>query len=137
MLNGGAFSWKSFKQATTADSTTEAEYIAAAEAAKEAVWIRSFLIGLDATPRASDPISLLCDNTGAIALAEEPRFHNKSKHILRKFHLIREIIDRGDVEISYIPTDDNMADPLTKALLQPKHEGHVRSMGVDWNLDWN
>ena len=50
VLNGGAFSWKSFKQATTADSTTEAEYLAAAEAAKEAVWIRSFLIGLDVIP---------------------------------------------------------------------------------------
>ena len=77
---------------------------------------------------------MLCDNTGAITLAEEPRFHNKSKHILRKFHLIREIIDRGDVEINYVPTDDNMDDPLTKALPQPKHEGHVRSIGVDWNL---
>ena len=122
MLNVGAFSWKSFKQATTADSTTEAEYIAAAEAAKEAVWIRSFLIGLDVMPRASDQVSLFCDNTGAVALAQEPRFHNRSKHILRKYHVIRDIIDRGDVQMARVSTDDNMADPLTKALTLPKHE---------------
>ncbi len=88
-------------------------------------------------PRASNPVSLLCDNTGAVALAQEPRFHNRSKHILRKYHLIRDIVDRGDVEIRHISTDDNMADPLTKALAQPRHEVHVRSMGVDWNLGWN
>ena len=131
MLNGGAFSWKSFKQATTADSTTEAKYIAAAEATKEAVWIRSFLIGLDVMPRTSDLVSLLCDNTGAVALAQEPRFHNRSKHILNRYNLIR---DRGDVEIKRVSTNDNMADPLTKALPQPKHEEQLRSMGVDWNL---
>ena len=88
-------------------------------------------------PRASDPVSLLCDNTGAIGLAQEPRFHKRSKHILRKYHLIRDIIDRGDVKIKHVSTDDNMADPLTKALAQLKHERHVRSMGIDWNLDWN
>ena len=136
VLNGGAFSWKSFKDATTADSTTEAEYLAASEATKAAVWIRSFLIGLDVMPRASNPMSLLCDNTGAVALAQEPRFHSRSKHILRKYHVIRDIIDRGDVQMTRVSTDDNMADPLTKALTQPKHEQHVRSMGVDWNLGW-
>ena len=113
---------------------TKAEYLAAREAAKEAVWIRSFLIGLDVMPRTSDPVSLLCDNTGAVALAQEPRFHNRSKHILSRYHLIR---DRGDVEIKRVSTNDNMADPLTKAQLQPRHEKHVRSMGVDWNLGWN
>ena len=92
------------------------------------MWIRSFLAGLDVIPNPSSPVSLFCDNTGAIAQAKEPRSHNKSKHILRRYHLIREIIDRGDVKISYIRTNDNVADPLTKALPQPKHEGHVKSM---------
>ena len=64
---------------------------------------------------ASDPVSLLCDNTGAVALAQESRFHNITKHIPKKYHLIRDIVDRGDVEISYVPTEDNLADPLTKA----------------------
>jgi hypothetical protein len=135
-LNGGAFSWRSSKQDTVADSTTEAEYIAASDAAKEAVWIKKFITGLGVVPSISDPVNLYCDNNGAIAQAKEPRSHQKSKHILRRFHIIREIIERGDVKICKVPTNDNVADPLTKALPQPKHEGHVRSMGITRNVDW-
>ena len=64
VLNGGAFSCKSSKQDTIADSTTEAEYIAASEAAKEAVWIRSFIARLGIIKNPSSPVSLFCDNTG-------------------------------------------------------------------------
>ncbi|KAK8696520.1 hypothetical protein V6N13_001654 [Hibiscus sabdariffa] len=117
-LNGGAVSWKSSKQDTVADSTTEAEYIAASEAAKEAVWIKKFITELGVIPSISDAVDLYCDNNGAIAQAKEPRSHQRSKHILRRFHLIREIIDRGDVEICKVNTDDNIADPLTKPLAQ-------------------
>ena len=85
----------------------------------------------------SSPVSLFCDNTSAIAQAKEPRSHNKSKHVPRKYHVIREIIQHGDVKICYVASNDNTADPLTKALSQPKHEGHVKSMGIDWDLVWN
>ena len=74
--------------------------------------------------------------TGAIAQAKEPRSHQKSKHILRTFHLIREIVDRGDVKICKIPTDDNLADPLTKALVQAKHDRHVMSLGLRNMPNW-
>ena len=57
-LNGGAISWKSSKQETIADSTIEVEYIAACEAAKEAVWVRNFLAGLGVVPSVTDPIDL-------------------------------------------------------------------------------
>ena len=87
-------SWKSSKQPTTADSTTEAEYIAASDAAKEAVWLKKFITDLSTVPTISDPIPLLCDNNGAIAQAKDPRSHQKSKHIQRRFHLIREIVAR-------------------------------------------
>ncbi|KAK8705029.1 hypothetical protein V6N13_048640 [Hibiscus sabdariffa] len=122
-LNGGAVSWKSSKQDTVADSTTEAEYIAASEAAKEAVWIKKFITELGVIPSITDVVDLYCDNNGAIAQAKEPRSHQRSKHILRRFHLIREIIDRGDVEICKVNTDDNIADPLTKPLAQLIREG--------------
>ncbi|KAK2372365.1 secreted RxLR effector protein [Trifolium repens] len=135
-LNGGAVSWKSSKQETVADSTTEAEYIAASSAAKEAVWIKKFISELEVVPSIVDPISLYCDNSGAIAQAKEPRSHQRSKHILRRFHLIREIIDRGDVKICKVPTLDNIADPLTKPLAQLKHDGHTRSMGIKVMPDW-
>ncbi len=113
-----------------ADSTTEAEYIAASEAAKEAVWIRKFVSELGVLPSALLPMYLYCDNIGAIAQAKEPRSHQKSKHILRRYHLIREIIDRGDVKLCKVHTDLNVADPLTKPLPQPKHEAHTRAMGI-------
>ena len=135
-LNGGAVSWRSSKQDTVADSTTEAEYIAASDAAKEAVWIKKFITGLGIVPSISDPVDLYCDNNGAIAQAKEPRSHQRSKHILRRYHLIREIIERGDVKIYRVPTYDNVADPLTKPLPHVKHESHTRSMGMRYNIDW-
>ena len=71
--NNGAVRWKSSKKETVVDSTIEAEYIVAAEAAKEAVWIRKFLIRLGVVPLAAKPIPLYCDNNGAIAQAKEPQ----------------------------------------------------------------
>ena len=115
-VNGGAVSWKSSKQETVADSTTEAEYIAASEAAKEGVWIRKFLIELGVFPNASSPLGLHCDNSGSIAQAKEPRNHQKSKYVMRRFHLIREFIDRGEIKICKIHTHLNISDPLTKPL---------------------
>ncbi|KAK9025215.1 hypothetical protein V6N11_065111 [Hibiscus sabdariffa] len=129
-LNGGAVSWKSSKQDTIADSTTEAEYIVASEAAKEVVWIKKFITGLGVIPSISDVVDLYCDNNGSIAQAKEPRSHQRSKHILRRFHLIRETIDRGDVEIRKVHMDDNIADPLTKPLAQQKHDRHTESLGI-------
>ena len=88
-INDGAVSWKSSKQETVADSTTETEYIAVSEAAKEGVWITKFFIELGVFPNASSPLDLYCDNSGAIAQAKEPqRNHQKSKHVMRRFHLI-------------------------------------------------
>lgn len=129
-LNRGAVSWKSSKQSTVADSTTEAEYIVAAEAAKEAVWIRNFISELGVVPNADSAISLYCDNDGAIIQAKEPRSHQKSKHVLRKFHLLREIISRGDVKVCEISMDDNVSNPLTKPLSQHKHEKHLAEIGI-------
>ncbi|KAK8559961.1 hypothetical protein V6N12_012772 [Hibiscus sabdariffa] len=136
-LNGGAVSWKSSKQDTVADSTTEVEYIAASEAAKEAVWIKKFITGLGVIPSISDVVDLYCDNNGATAQAKEPRSHQRSKHILRRFHLIREIIDRGDVEICKVHTDDNIADPLTKPLAQQKQDRHTESLDIRYVSDWS
>ncbi|XP_074277693.1 secreted RxLR effector protein 161-like [Silene latifolia] len=66
LVNGGAVCWRSFKESVTADSTTEAEYIAASEAVKEVVWIRQFLEGLKVVPSAAGPITICFDNSGAI-----------------------------------------------------------------------
>jgi hypothetical protein len=97
--------------------------------------MRKFLIELGVFPNASCPSNLYCDNNGAIAQAKEPRNHQKSKHVLRKFHLIQEFVRRGEIKICKIHTDLNVADPLIKTLPQPKHEAHTRAMGIRYLLD--
>ena len=66
-LNGGAICWRSVKQTCVADSTTEAEYVAASEAANEAVWLKKFLMDLQVIPSADRPITLYHDNSEAVA----------------------------------------------------------------------
>ena len=68
-------------------------------------------------PTTQSAITLHCDNSGAVANAKEPRSHKRGKHIERKYHLLREIIRRGDVKVSQIVSEDNLADPFTKALV--------------------
>ena len=130
ILNGGAVVWRSIKQSCIADSTMEAEYVAACEAAKEAVWLRKFLRDLEVVPDADRPLTLYCDNSGAVANSKEPRSHKRSKHIERKYHLIREIVHRGDVEVTKISTHDNLADPFMKALSIKVFEGHLEGLGI-------
>ncbi|PKI58366.1 hypothetical protein CRG98_021241 [Punica granatum] len=123
--NGGAVSWMSSKQEMTANSTTEAEYIVASDAAKEAVWIRKSVTELGVVPSISSSVELYFDNTGAIAQAKEPRSHQKSKHIERRYHIIMEIIGRGDVAVQKVASADNVADPLTKAITQQQLDKHL------------
>ena len=99
-LGGGAISWRSVKQSSFADSTMVVEYIVASESVKEAIWLKNFLLDLGVVPSAQSAITLYCDNSGAVANAKEPRSHKGGKHIKRKYHLIREIVSRGDTVVS-------------------------------------
>ena len=72
-VGGGAISWRSIKQSCIADSTMEAEYVAACEAAKEAVWLKKFLSDLDVMRIEQVPITLFCNNSGVVAQSKEPR----------------------------------------------------------------
>ncbi|GJY55064.1 retrotransposon protein, putative, ty1-copia subclass [Tanacetum coccineum] len=116
VLNGGAVDWKSTKQSIFATSSTDAEYIAAFDASKEVVWIQ--------------PISMYCDNTGAIAIAKDDGVTKGARHFRAKVHYLRETIKMGDVKIEKIDTDDNLADPFTKALAFPKHSELTRNIGL-------
>ncbi|GJZ72344.1 retrovirus-related pol polyprotein from transposon TNT 1-94 [Tanacetum coccineum] len=106
VLNGGAVDWKSAKQSIFATSSAEAEYIAAFDASKEAVWVRKFISGLGVVPTIEKPINMYCDNTGAIAISNESESQKK------------------------VHTDDNLADPFTKALAFPKHSELTRNIGM-------
>ena len=129
-------SWKSSKQSITTDSTTEAEYIAASDTAKEVVWIQKFVTELGVVPSIESAVSLFCDNNGAIALAKEPRSHKKSKHIERRYHIIRELIGKGDVLMQKVTSADNVADPLTKALTQLQLDRHLEKMSLKYYIEW-
>ncbi|VFR03165.1 unnamed protein product [Cuscuta campestris] len=135
-LNGRAVSWKSYKQDTIADSATEAGCMVASEVPKEGVWIKNFLTKLGVVPSSRDPIPLFCDNTRAVAQAKEPWSHQKTKHIVRRYHIIREILECGDVEFCKIGTDDSLAYLLTKALGRIKYEGHISSMSIREMHNW-
>ena len=94
ILNNGIVSWKNFKQQTVADSTIKVECIAASEAAKTTVWKKKFIMELGVVPEIEEPVPLSCDNTGTVIQAKKFRSHQRSKHILKRFHLVWEIIER-------------------------------------------
>ncbi|GJX88989.1 putative RNA-directed DNA polymerase [Tanacetum coccineum] len=130
LLNGGAVTWKSSKQDTVADSTCESEYIAACEASKEAIWMKNFIGDLGVVPTVQDPIEIFCDNESAVALTKEPKDHGKSKHIDRKYHFVRSKVAEGHVIVKDVRSEDNSADPFTKALAKSKHDEHAWSIGL-------
>ncbi|GKC40207.1 hypothetical protein Tco_1052591 [Tanacetum coccineum] len=104
LVYGGVIDWKSTKQSIFATSSAEAEYIAAYDASKEAIWVRKFISGLGITKGARN-------------------FHDK-------VHYLREVIEYGDIKLEKVHTDDNLADLFTKALAFPKHSEHTRNIGM-------
>ena len=114
LYNSGVANWKSSKQTVIADSIMEAEYIAALEAVKEIFWFKKFIAELGVMP--SDAVPLYYDNNGTIVLTKELRSHQKFKYIKRWFHLIRDYLEKGYIEMKRVNTTDNVADPLTKSL---------------------
>ena len=90
---GGAITWQSSRQSMTAESSTEAEYIALWEAGKKASWLRNLYNKLGFTQK--EPIVIMQDNTGTVAIAKNPMFYKYTKHIDSHFHWIREKIQDG------------------------------------------
>ena len=101
-LAGSAFSWQSKKQDVFALSSTEAEYIALCTAAKEAVYLRRLLkeVGYSS----EDPILL----KGDIQISKNPVFHKRAKHIEIKYHYIRDVVERKEIELEYVSTNENV-----------------------------
>ena len=98
-----AITWSLKKQHIIALSSTESEYIAQTHAAKEGIWIWSFV--LEIRQDQSGPIDLLCDNQGAIVLAKDNKFHARTKHIDLRHHFIREAVEDEKIKVTYIPTE--------------------------------
>ena len=115
MLSGAAISWASKRQVTIALSSCEAEIMAASEAAKEAIYLGSFLKELGVLP-ADQPSRLALDNTAARDLAYNPQHHDRTKHIARRHFFIREMVENGRLVVPYVRSIDNLADFFTKPL---------------------
>src|SRR5580765_1363923 len=129
MLDGRAVSWTSKKQELVTLSTTEAEYVAATHAAKEAMWLKE-LFGEIFGHTINKPITIFGDNKSAIALAHNGQYHSRTKHIDIRYHFIRYIIENGSIKLIYCPTDDQTADTLTKALPSTKAKHFATAMGL-------
>jgi hypothetical protein len=116
-LSGGPICWKSTLQSIVAMSTTEAEYMAVAEAAKEALWLKGLVkeLGLN-----QGGVQMHCDSQSAIYLAKNQVYHAKTKHIDVRFHKIRELIVTGDIVLEKVHTSENAADMLTKPVTTAK-----------------
>nr|GEV20503.1 hypothetical protein [Tanacetum cinerariifolium] len=104
VLNRGVVDWKSFKQSIFATTSAEAEYIAAYDASKEAVWVRKFISGLGITKGA--------------------------RHFHAKVHYLHEVIEYGDIKLEKVHTYDNLDDHFTKAVAFPKHSEHTNNIGM-------
>ncbi|TFY52170.1 hypothetical protein EVJ58_g10162 [Rhodofomes roseus] len=128
LIDGGAVSWASKRQEIISLSTTESEYVAITHASKEALWLRS-LIGQVFAPF-TEPVPLNSDNLSAISLTQDHQYHARTKHIDIRFHFIRWIIQDKKLMLVYCPTNDMVADALTKALPSPKVKHFAAALGL-------
>jgi hypothetical protein len=126
-LQNGAVSWFSRRQTCVALSTTEVEFISAAEGTKEGIWLKRLHLELGATESATP---LRCDNQAAIALIHDPVFHQRTKHMDKRFFFIRDAQQEGRINVSYIEIESQLADIFTKALAVPRFEKLRKELNI-------
>ncbi|GJX33746.1 hypothetical protein Tco_0245303 [Tanacetum coccineum] len=106
-------SWFSKKQTALAISTTKAEYVSAEKVCQQALWMKQALIDYGVR---LDDIPIMCDNKGAIDLIKNPVQHSRTKHIEIRHHFLRDNVQKGNISIEKVSSEDNIADILTKPL---------------------
>jgi hypothetical protein len=120
--------WRSKKQTMVALSTTHAKYVALSEAARDAYWLRNLYEELG-FPQLF-PTLIRGDNDGSIAIAKNPQFHQRLKHITIRWHWVHNLVQDGKVDIESCRDLEQTANILTKALPHPKHLKHTMEMGL-------
>ena len=129
LIDGGTISWGAKQQELVTLSTAEAEYVAATHTAKEALWLDKLF--MDILPNLIHYLTVLhCDNQAAIKLATDDNYHVRTKHLNQRFHFIHDLNAQDVIKLSYCPTDDMVADILTKALSKWKVAAHSASLGL-------
>ena len=129
MLHGAAISWTSKRQSTVALSSTEAEYLSLSAATQEALWLRRLAVEL-LISHPEEPLTIYCDNKGAIDLSTNAHFSGRTKHIDVRHSFIKKNIDNKQIEINFIPSTHMLADTLTKATGNKKLEEFVNATGL-------
>ncbi|KAK6149412.1 hypothetical protein DH2020_016937 [Rehmannia glutinosa] len=127
MLGNRLISWFSKKQNSIATSTAEAEYIAAGSCCAQILWTRQQLRDYEVEEK---EIPIMCDNTSAIAITQNPVLHSKTKHIDVRYHFIRDHVEKKDITVEYISTDKQLADIFTKPLCESKFEELKHELGL-------
>ncbi|GAX79016.1 hypothetical protein CEUSTIGMA_g6456.t1 [Chlamydomonas eustigma] len=122
-------SWRSRLQPTIADSSCEAEFMAAAEAIKEALWFKKLLPNLGVIDE-DEAVMIMCDNESAEAVLRSPRINEVSKHISRKWNFAKESVALNEVKIEHVSTAKQVADIFTKPLERQKFEAGRLALGV-------
>lgn len=130
-INGGTFAWSCRKQSLVALSSTEAEYIALCEATKEIIWLRE--VAKCFNVNTSEPTEIFVDNQSCMKIAENGKFSNRTKHIDTKYHFVRDQARKNIVTFKYIPTNENLADMLTKPLGPSKLKELRNNAGLNSN----
>jgi hypothetical protein len=105
----------------------DADYIACSVVTQDAVWLKSFMHHLKIVKLASNPITFYRDNTAAVAVVKDPKYHEKTKHIKVRYHYIRDAITKHDVILKHISINSMIADPLIKPIVMDafvRHEIH-------------
>ena len=127
-FSGMAVSWSSQKQSIVALSSCEANYIAATSATCQAIWMYRLISEL--TSNGVSTARLMVDNQSAITLSKNTGHHNRSKHIDTRYHFIRECVEEKKIEISFVRTEDQLADMFTKALGRQKFQEMRDRIGI-------
>lgn len=127
-LNGGTVSWRSKKQSCVAISTAEAEYIALSAAAQESLWLNQLISELTGSKNLQ--ITILEDNQSTIAMTHNPQFHGRSKHVDIKYHFVRDHVNSGNIKLVYCPSEDMIADMLTKGLNRENYRKLRNNAGI-------
>ena len=131
-LGSTMISWSSRKQGSVAQSTAKVESIAARDASREAVWLRTLFCGL--CQEMFETKVIHWDNQSCLKLTENPVFHDRSRHIELKYHFIKDMVQRGAIKLQYIRTDEQIVDILTKPLSSGKFVHFRDKLGVAENV---
>ena len=108
----------------------EAEFVALSAAGKEAEWLRNLLYDIKLWPQQTTAISIFCDSESTMSRAYNKVYNGKSRHISLRHEFVRQLIDDGVITITYVRSQENLADPLTKGLSRDKIKETTAKMGL-------